>query len=670
MCFSLRRVIVFFSFLIIITCFVFCGTSNQQTHEKEQPPVYLNLNDTVKYVGITTCKLCHQDIYNSFIKTGMGLSFDKASKQKSSAKFDRHAIIYDKYSDFYYQPFWDNDSLKFKEFRLQGKDTVFKRIETANYIVGSGQHTNSHILNRNGYLYQIPMTFYTQEGKWDLPPGFEKGFNSRFSRKIGLECMSCHNSYPSFIKGSENKYSEVPTGINCERCHGPGEMHVKEKMAGHLVDTSRYIDYSIVNPAKLSIDKQFDVCQRCHLQGNAVLKENKSFYDFRPGMELSDMVSVFMPKYKGAEEDFIMASHAARLKMSQCFIKSFQPEDAPNSLKPYKQSLTCVTCHNPHISVKVTGKEVFNNACKNCHGGRTNVVCKEEESKRMEKQDNCVSCHMPRSGSIDIPHVTVTDHFIRKPVSKSETDKIRKFIGLYSVNEKNPSNIVLAQAYINQFEKFDSNPVLLDTAMNYLEKDHSSNLKKVSVQIRLYFLKHDQEKIIALVNQFGKDNILHQLQVKSWDNEDAWTCYRIGDAYHNLKKYNDAFLFFKQADQLSPYNPEFKNKLAGTLMSLEKIAEAKKCYEDILVQNPEYAPAYCNLGYIYLLQGNAQKADQLYDKTLSLDPDYELAKMNKVGVMIYQKKYPQARAMLKTILSKHPENKQAKEVFDQLANLK
>lgn len=110
-----------------------------------------------------------------------------------------------------------------------------------------------------------------------MPPGFEDGNNTRFSRIIGLECMSCHNSYPDFVLGSENKYKKIENGINCERCHGPGEYHVLQKQAGILVDTAKAIDFSIVNPAKLSIDLQFDVCMRCHLQGNAVLNNNKSF---------------------------------------------------------------------------------------------------------------------------------------------------------------------------------------------------------------------------------------------------------------------------------------------------------------------------------------------------------------------------------------------------------
>lgn len=54
------------------------------------------------------------------------------------------------------------------EFRLAKGDTIHKRIESVAYIIGSGQHTNSHLININGYIYQAPITFYTQKnnGTW------------------------------------------------------------------------------------------------------------------------------------------------------------------------------------------------------------------------------------------------------------------------------------------------------------------------------------------------------------------------------------------------------------------------------------------------------------------------------------------------------------------------
>ncbi len=676
-----KSLIVFLAIIAVISIIVCCNNHPKTKEEAITAHEYLNLNDTAKYVGINTCKQCHQDIYNTFIKTGMGKSFDHATREKTSAKFDAHSLIYDKYSDYYYIPFWDRDSLHIMEFRLNGKDTVHKRIETVSYIIGSGQHTNSHIMNRDGYLYQMPMTFYTQKGLWDFPPGFENGNNTRFSRQIGLECMSCHNALPDYVHGSENKYNLVPEGINCERCHGPGEAHVKDKQAGHIVDTVREIDYSIVNPAKLPINLQFDECQRCHLQGNAVLNDGKSFFDFRPGMKLSDVMNVFMPVFKGREDEFIMASHAERLKMSKCFMNTTGKIESgeikvSNTLNPYKDALTCVTCHNPHVSVKVTGKEVFNAACINCHSSsKTNhpVICSEKEDVRKMKNDNCVGCHMPRSGTIDIPHVTSTDHFIRKPVAAKELSAIKEWIGIKCINNPNPSNKTIAKAYLNYYEKFSKTPAALDSAKKYLPETTNEDVhQNFSSLIRYYYIKEDFNNIISLVNKFNSINnqaTLNSLNKKSLDNDDAWTSYRIGEAFRNVSDAKSAYQYFDNAVNLSPYNLDFCNKKGAMAMQLNQIADAKKIFTDILHEDPEYVAALNNLGFIYLAaEHNNDKAKELYDKALALDPDYEQALLNKAGWYAYNNQLNNAKELLHHLLKKHPDNKEAKAALIKLGN--
>jgi len=668
-------------FLIPFFVFIFSACTEEvkntnEIHEKEDTLIYLNHADTAKYVGINTCRLCHQSIYNTFIETGMGKSFAGATRQKSAGDY-KHSVIYDKFSDFYYKSFWgENDSLYFLEFRLQGRDTIYKRLERADYIIGSGHHTNSHMQNINGHFNQMPMTFYTQKKEWHLPPGFENGVNTRFTRKIGLECMSCHNALPDFVMGSENKYSHVDEGINCERCHGPGSVHVQQRSTGSKIDTTNYIDYSIVNPSKLSIDLQFDVCQRCHLQGNAVLKEGKSFYDFKPGKKLSDYISVFLPKYANADDEFIMASHADRLKMSQCFIKSFNPAEVKNKLKPYKDALTCVTCHNPHISVKVTGNEVFNNACKNCHqpNGKSDLECTDKNVIAAENAKaghapanllNCVGCHMPKSGSIDIPHVTVHDHFIRKPITKKEKDKIKTFLGLFAINDKAPDSLTKAKANINQFEKFDQQQHYLDTALKYVSvKDKNNISKNFDALVQLYFLKNNYAMISSLVNQIGKSELLNnRLNKKSYDNQHGWTCYRIGESYNYQSKTNEALPFFEQANKLAPFVVEFKDKLATAYASTGNNNLAHQYFNETLKENPKYVPAIANLGFLYLTENNAQMAEQLYKQALALDPDNENTLMNLAGLYNYKGNIIEAKNTLKQILKKHPDNKNAAQIL-------
>ena len=78
----------------------------------------------------------------TFMHTGMGESFDFATIKKSSAVFDKHAVVYDSKKNFYYKPLWKDSSLYILEFRLNGRDTIYKREEKIEYIIGSGQHTN------------------------------------------------------------------------------------------------------------------------------------------------------------------------------------------------------------------------------------------------------------------------------------------------------------------------------------------------------------------------------------------------------------------------------------------------------------------------------------------------------------------------------------------------
>lgn len=627
---------------------------------QEKSSTYLNAVPGATYTGMQACRSCHENIYQSFIRTGMGKSFDLATQEKSSADFS-HAHVYDQFSDLHYHAHWMGDSLFMTEFRLGKKDTLHSRTEQVNYIIGSGQHTNSHLHVVNGYLTQMPMTFYTQKKRWDLPPGFEGGFNTRFGRKIGLECMSCHNAFPEFVAGSENKFVSVPGGIDCERCHGPGSLHVEARRSSAAVDTSREIDYTIVNPAKLSLERQFDICQRCHLQGNMVLKEGKSFYDFKPSMVLSDYISVFMPRYKN-DESFIMASHVERLKMSPCFIKSLEKADN-RSLKPYRNALTCVTCHNPHVSVLETSSQTFNAKCLNCHSDGS-LLDKAHENIR--KWNDCVSCHMPKSGSSDIPHVTVHDHYIRKPVKREEKEAIKRFLGLYSINEKNPDARTRAKAYLDQYEKFKQDRQFLDSAEKWLKIAGRPEVH-FELWIHYYFVRGMHQELDRYVKQRGgHDWLTKQLVKKSYDNGHAWTAYRAAESFQTLQQDSTALVYFELAVRLAPYNLDFRNKYATTLLAAGRINEAVTQLQFIMNENPEIVTAYSNLGYIHMLQGSWLEARRLLLLGKKLDPDNEALLLNLATCHLQLQEKEQAIEVLEHVVHKNPQHSKAVEALRRL----
>lgn len=597
--------IIFLIACIIITS-ILCQERNNNDITSNQ---FLNLDDTIQYVGIDKCKMCHYDKYQSFINTGMGKSFNKAVQKNSSLALNEDSVLFDKYTNLFYSPFWKDSSLFIKEYQLTGNDTTHLRIEQVNYIIGSGHHTNSHLYEINNYLFQMPFTFYTQHQKLDFPPGFENGNNTRFSRQIGLECISCHNAYPNITIGSENKFSNLLNGIDCERCHGPGELHVKEKLLGNIIDTANEIDYTIVNPAHLSNELQFQICQRCHLQGNAVLKEGKSFFDFKPGMMLNDVIDVYLPKYTHSEGDFLMASHVERFKMSNCYTAS-------------NKKFVCTSCHDPHVSVNELSNIHFNKKCQSCH--TKNNFCNFKQEELIREDFNCVKCHMQKSSSIDIPHVTITDHYIKPPITKNKSSKIKEFVELLCINNPNPNSTSKAIAYLQQFEKFTKNNVFLDSALYYIEKINDVN--KAHLKIHYYYLKNQFKELVdfALIN-----HVKEKFNQVSYSNKDAWSLFRIGDAFFNLNLFPQSKTYLKKSVNLSPYNLDFQNKLGTIYIKLGELKEAEKVLKFIIKENPNFKQAYCNLGIIKSMKKEYEKSIALYEKAIDLDPNYTLAIDNK-----------------------------------------
>ena len=637
-----------FGVLIILTlmALAMAHCSEADSH-KEEPEdlVYLNHADTVGYVGINTCRQCHADIYDTYIETGMGSSFHKALPQNSAGNFAQ-LTLRDSSSGFNYHPYWKDSTLWLEEFRLLGSDTTYYQQRQIDFIVGSGQHTNSHMIWQHGYLHQAPFTWYAQKAQLDLPPGFEKGSNSRFSRKIGLECTSCHNSMPvGFIKGSVNKYRQVPGAIDCERCHGPGELHVRRMRAGRTVDTAVETDYSIVNVAKLPADLQFEVCQRCHLQGNTVLATGRSFFDFKPGMRLNQIMDVYLPRYSNAEDDFIMASHADRFRQSACLIH--QPAE-----------FNCTSCHNPHRSVKATRIESFNQVCGNCHQPAPEHECSAPAVELAANNYNCVGCHMPLSTSTDIPHVSIHDHRIQIPRKRADTATVKKFLGLAAVNNPDPDARSKALAYLQQYERFSAKEFYLDSAAYFL-KLLPASAERFRIAVYYHFLRENYQAIAQLVREKGVEESLLQLDSMSYDNFDGWTAYRIGEAFSKIGSYEESGKFYLLASELMPYVPEVMNKLGSHWLNRGNKDRAEAAYRKLLDEVPNQKEALNNLGFLYLTGGQFSLAKDYFRKALAEDPDYELAWLNLASACVQLNDISTALEALDEALRINPSNTRA-----------
>jgi hypothetical protein len=162
----------------------------------------------------------------------------------------------------YYQRRW--------QIGFDGKETNVEEMP-ADFVIGSGNHARTYLSRTaRGTLIQLPLGWYSEKGGyWAMNPGYDTA-HPPSHRPIAYECMFCHNSYPRIPENHEQPGSEpvymgdMPEGIDCRRCHGPGENHIRAARSG--ASKAQDIRASIVNPGRLSKDRQMEVCMQCHLE--------------------------------------------------------------------------------------------------------------------------------------------------------------------------------------------------------------------------------------------------------------------------------------------------------------------------------------------------------------------------------------------------------------------
>jgi predicted CXXCH cytochrome family protein len=364
---------------------------------------FLNTGPDAKYVGTESCLACHEDEHESFRHTGMGRSMATVdlSREPEGGQFD-HSL-----SKRRYEVRREGGRMWHRELLLHdGPEEVVISEFPVKYVTGSGRHSLTYLVETDGYLVESPITWYASRQAWGMSPGYDRAEHSGFQREVGEGCLICHAGSSEAIDGSVHRMRIIEQTIGCERCHGPGSLHVK-KHSGEsqtAAAAEEKIDYTIVNPAHLARELQEAVCQQCHLRTSAtVLSRGRKLADFRPGLPLQD----FRQDYTLAIPDkpMTVVGHVEQMHNSRCFQGS--------------DRFTCTTCHSPHGEPPPEQRVAYYKAvCLECH---QEAHCKvDKETLAAQSADNnCVQCHMPTGGT-DIPHLAFTHHRvgIHQPVSK------------------------------------------------------------------------------------------------------------------------------------------------------------------------------------------------------------------------------------------------------------
>ena len=355
---------------------------------------YGNLHPDATTVGSETCARCHSDVARVYAHHPMGRSILPVSSQPIGDLAENGRAAFTALGSRF-QIDRAGDRLWYTETRTgPGGEVLYEMTGRVNYVVGSGTKGHSFLSERDGFVTQDAVSWFTQKHIWGESPGFSPDLHT--GRPIQAGCLYCHANEVVSVPGTVNKY-ELPlfrngSAIGCERCHGPGSEHVRLREAGEAPASP---DYSIVNLKHLDAPLREAVGQQGHLEGESrVPREGRSPSDYRPGLPLDAVLRVLVLEHRG--EDRKAVNHVEQMYLSKCYLGS-------------GGKLGCTTCHNPHEKPPAEKRaERYRAACLKCHDCTSPVATRA----RLVAPDNCTACHMPQFAAEDIVHAATTDHRI------------------------------------------------------------------------------------------------------------------------------------------------------------------------------------------------------------------------------------------------------------------
>jgi hypothetical protein len=267
--------------------------------------------------------------------------------------------------------------------RFDAREKEETRRAVVEFAFGSGHHGVTLVgTDEEGRARELRLSRYADGPAWDVtagqfgtPPLGEGVLGRLLGAGEVHSCLGCHTTDPRSARDGTGP-AGGDRGIGCERCHGPGEAHIKAIAA-------RFPDPAIARPRLATADQVVAICAECHSP---------------PGRSVapSDHLSVRFP--------------GTSLTWSRCYTEG-------------GGALSCVTCHDPHRDAE-TKPEFYEARCLSCHATTTPrpaalppVEKKKGAACPINPKRDCLSCHMPKVKA-PIPHTLFTDHFIRvRPAS-------------------------------------------------------------------------------------------------------------------------------------------------------------------------------------------------------------------------------------------------------------
>lgn len=479
-------------------------------------PVWPLLLAPAVFTGNQSCRPCHTLIFDKYRLTPMARSSGPVADDVPAGSF-RHAASGIGYS-------------------VDRSGKVAGR--TLSYFVGSGAAGRSYLYALDGFLFQAPVTWYSQKGRWDMSPGYEGDRDPAWNRAITPSCLFCHASQVRPIYGTENGYAEPPIlqhGVSCERCHGAGSEHVQGKAR-------------LVNPAKLDAARRDSVCSQCHLAGESRIEKNgRQMAAFRAGDLLSDFAAFFVVA-GGGSSGVKATGYVERFAQSRCKQVS-------------GDKIWCASCHDPHF-VPSAGERVayFRRKCLTCHEQS------HEKSAAAGAFADCAGCHMPRAQAADGGHGVLTDHAIPRkpsspPTSRPETGwKLEPLLGDGALRETGLAYAEVGVRTRNQRQQNEAVRLLSQIPVD------------AEVAVRLGDLLQRQGRM-------AEAERLYRAAIRLQPPGPLVALVNMGVIHGSRGEYEEAIRFWRLALERSPGQREATVNLVRVLRALSRSTEADRLDE-------------------------------------------------------------------------------------------
>ncbi len=631
-------------------------------YSKRKPPPPLSPENA--YVNAAVCTGCHADLTAGYRKTGMGRSFARIRSEDmiESGKPFHHKTSESYFSMLardgkYYQRRW--------QIGFDGKETNVDE-KQVDFIIGSGNHSRTYLhLTSRKTLQVLPLSWYAEKGGyWEMSPGYDQPDFPGSVRPVHYECMFCHNAYPKIPAQFEHEGSTemtfaepLPEGIDCQRCHGPGQQHVQAASTGGTRDQIRA---SIINPKRLNADREIEVCMQCHLETtsldlpHSIRRFDRPPFSYQPGQPLGDF-SIAFDRAGGMKDRFEIAHGAYRLRQSQCYIQS-------------AGKLRCTTCHDPHnIPRGPAAAAHYNAVCGQCHSA---ALQRAGLAGPHVAGANCIACHMPKRRTDDVVHVVMTDHFIQRQIPAGDL--------LAAEAEVIES---AATAYRGEVVTYYPTP-LADTPENALYAAAAQVRNRRNLEAGLPRLANLLEKFrpaqpgfyAELAQGYRAAGNLSQaipyFEEAARREPTAFRLVQLGTALMDARQFPQAEAVLRRAVTLDPVDPAAWGTLGWVLWQQDKGPEARTTLERAVAIDPDLPELHNNLASVRWGVGDQAGGEQEFREALRIQPGIAEWRLNLGRVLATRGEVPEARYQFEWAIRLQPNFPEAR--FDYarlLANL-